>query len=175
MFTGNFITNTNNCTIILQEKLGRKTWDNQSCNTVSLSELITKSKKYPKHHSDLCIIQQEWQVKNYKWQVWQTVGYLKLHGTTSGLTVPDTTRVVHQRMNANGFLLIYSPETNNQRKMPGHIYIRHCYYIYIQNNDHSQQYVLCAWWVFDATSDSSCCLPDCPMGVLSPPLLLINF
>ncbi len=46
--------------------------------------------------------------------------------------------------------------------------------IYTQNNDHSQHYILCAWWVFDATPDLSCCLPACPMGVSSPPLLLIN-
>jgi hypothetical protein len=60
-------------------------------------------------------------------------------------TVPNATRLVHQRMNANGFYchMIYSPETTINGKMSDCEYTN-TVNIYIQNNDHSQYYVLCA-------------------------------
>jgi hypothetical protein len=75
------------------------------------------------------------------------------------------------------YLMIYSPETNNQGKIMDYTFITSrnwCHYIHVENVANSQCYILCAWWVLDVASDPSCCPPGSPMGVSSPPLLQIN-
>jgi hypothetical protein len=80
--------------------------------------------------------------------------------------------VVHQRMNANGFLLPYDLFSWNKQLTVRclSMVMQSTITIYIQNSDYSQYYILCARWVLVVTPDSSsvflvalweCCLLHC--------------
>ncbi len=79
-------------------------------------------------------------------------------------------RVVHQRMNAKGFLLPYDLFSWN--KLTTVRYLNMVTWstitIYIQNGSCSQYYTLCARWVLVVMPDSSSSLPGCYMRVLHP-------
>ncbi len=84
--------------------------------------------------------------------------------------------VVHQRMNANGFIAMWFILLKQSRTMIRYLHMWHralLLFTYRMAVIHSITYSV-PRWVLVVTPDSSSSLPGCSMGVLPPPLLLIN-
>ncbi len=110
-------------------------------------------------------------------QISLSIGRILLLNRPKNLTVTNATNTyIRGWMQMVYCYMIYSPETKQIRRWD--IWIR-CHgtlllFTYKMVTVH-RNYVLYAWWVLFVTPDSSFRLPCCSMGVLPPPLLVINF